>query len=236
MLHERWPAADERTCRRARICHVTAPALVIGSTQRHIRASQEPVAGLEVVRRLTGGGAVLVAPGMQTWLDLWIPRPDPLFEDDVISSAFWVGELWSYALGLLGVRGATVHKGRASTGEWPKLLCFAGLGPGEVLVGGRKLSGLAQRRDRDGAWFHSVALGRWEPAPLLALLRATQLAESAPDHPRTPDHPQTPDHPASAGTETALHGRATGLCDLTGRDPGAAVSLMEAALLAALSA
>ena len=40
----------------------------------------------------------------------------------------------------------------ACTG-WCPLVCFAGVGPGEVLAGGRKLVGISQRRTRAGARF-----------------------------------------------------------------------------------
>jgi lipoate-protein ligase A len=38
------------------------------------------------------------------------------------------------------------------------VLCFAGLGAGEVTVAGRKVVGMSQRRERSGAWIHSMAL------------------------------------------------------------------------------
>ena len=45
------------------------------------------------------------------------------------------------------------------------------MGTGEVLdSGGRKVVGIAQRRTRDGAWFHSACLRRWDPDPLLDVL------------------------------------------------------------------
>ena len=69
--------------------------------------------------------------------------------------------------------------------SWSSLVCFAGLGPGEVMVAGRKAVGLSQRRSREGARFQSALLHRWEPHRLLALLalsggeRATAGADLA---------------------------------------------------------
>jgi lipoate-protein ligase A len=71
----------------------------------------------------------------------------------VAVSFLWLGDAWNRALGALGVPSATVHHGRLRPGPWSRALCFAGLGPGEVTVGGRKLVGLSQRRQRDRAWF-----------------------------------------------------------------------------------
>jgi ABC-type uncharacterized transport system fused permease/ATPase subunit len=81
-----------------------------------------------------------------------------------------------------------VHTAGLVRTRWSPLVCFAGLGPGVVVVGGRKLVGLSQRRSRAGARFQCVLLRRWDPAELLALLAldgttrtvaATELAEAA---------------------------------------------------------
>jgi lipoate-protein ligase A len=54
--------------------------------------------------------------------------------------------------------------------RWSPLVCFAGLGPGEVLVDGRKVVGLSQRRTRAGARFHCAALRVWDVHALLDTL------------------------------------------------------------------
>jgi lipoate-protein ligase A len=53
---------------------------------------------------------------------------------------------------------------------WSRLVCFAGLAPGEVTVGGRKVVGVAQRRTRRHARFQCAVLHRWDPQPLLDVL------------------------------------------------------------------
>ena len=127
---------------------------------------------LAVTRRRSGGGAVLVAPGDQVWLDAFVPRGDPLFEEDLVRSSWWLGELWAEALGVAGADEASlgVHRGAVVRTPWSRTLCFAGIGPGEVTLSGRKLVGISQRRDRRGAWFHSAALVRFDPAHLAGLL------------------------------------------------------------------
>ena len=50
----------------------------------------------------------------------------------------------------------TVHDGPMAGGRWAELVCFAGLGPGEVLVAGRKLVGISQRRTRHGSRFQCM--------------------------------------------------------------------------------
>ena len=53
---------------------------------------------------------------------------------------------------------------------WCPLVCFAGLGPGEVLRDGDKLVGISQRRSRAGARFQCAVHIRWSPSVLVALL------------------------------------------------------------------
>ena len=45
------------------------------------------------------------------------------------------------------------------------------MGTGEVVTAdGRKVVGLAQRRNRAGAWFHGACVLRWDADPLVELL------------------------------------------------------------------
>jgi len=159
-----------------------ATSLVLGSTQREavVDAQAAKDAHVAVVRRRSGGGAVLIGPDDPIWIDLWIPRADPLFDDDVGRSAHWVGEWWASALARLTPGSANpflVHRGAAVNDAWSGLVCFAGLGPGEVVAAGpspcevpKKLVGVAQWRGREGALFHSAAYRQFKSAPLVSLL------------------------------------------------------------------
>lgn len=162
--------------RLARLSHPTASAVVLGSAQpaRDFDAARCAAKGLGLVRRRSGGGAVLVSPGAQVWLDLYVPAGDPLFVGDVITSSSFVGALWREVLGAAcgGGEGLAVHAGRLVTTPWSRRVCFSGLGPGEVTRDGAKVTGLAQRRDRAGAWFTTMALLRPEQHRLARLLAA----------------------------------------------------------------
>lgn len=147
---------------------VTSPAVVLGSTQPDsaVRAS----AGIDVVRRRSGGGAVLVEPGGVVWVDVLVPAGDPLWQPDVGRAFAWLGRAWATALAHVGVAGAEVYDGPLRQTAWSRAVCFAGLGPGEVTVDGAKVVGLCQRRTRAGALFQCAALLRWDPARLVDLL------------------------------------------------------------------
>jgi lipoate-protein ligase A len=172
-LHAPWPAPDERGRRVVGLCRLVGPmALVLGSTQdgAAVDTAGANRQGVEVVRRSSGGGAVLVAPDAQVWLDVWLPRHDALWDVDILRSSWWLGETWTRALESLGARELFVHHGRTQRSELSDVVCFSGLGPGEVTARRAKLVGVSQRRSREGARWHSMAVLSWEPSQLLALL------------------------------------------------------------------
>jgi lipoate-protein ligase A len=154
-LHRPWPDEVRRSRRVMAICAPLAPVtLVLGSAQREVVPGLEDVV---VVHRSSGGGAVLIAPRSQVWIEVWLPRTDPLWDDDVLRSSWWLGEAWRDALADLGVSDLDVHEGRLARTAWSDLICFAGVGPGELRWRERKLVGISQRRDRHGARFQSVS-------------------------------------------------------------------------------
>ncbi len=159
---------------------VAHPTLVLGSTQTTDLVDSLALRrrSVQLARRRGGGGAVYLEPGRQLWMDAWIPRDDPLWVLDVSVAAEWVGAWWTDALGRLGQHGLDTHTGRSVPGELGGLVCFAGRGPGEVFLRGRKLVGLSQWRSHQGALFSSCAYAQWDPEPLLGLLH---VDEHAPD-------------------------------------------------------
>ena len=164
--------------RRVEVLVPTEPALVLGSTQTDdgVDAGE-----LTVVRRRSGGGAVLVAPDDPLWVDVDLPADDPRWDDDVGRSFSWLGEAWADALDDLGVA-AEVHRGGFEPGRWGRTICFAGRGPGEVFVDGAKVVGLAQRRTRAGARFQCAVPRRWDPTVLVeALLAPAERAAALED-------------------------------------------------------
>lgn len=148
-----------------------SPALVLGRGQAIPTA-----AGLPVVTRGSGGGAVLMDTGLLS-LDVLVPASHPLAGGELGAIFDRVGDAWAAGLRDVGVADLSVHRGaggarrRGSPRE--QLLaavCYATIGRGEVLAGGRKLVGLAQRRRRAGVLVQCGLLRRWEPSRLLAVM------------------------------------------------------------------
>jgi lipoate---protein ligase len=168
------------TRRHAVIRQVDHPTLVLGSAQRFdiLNAREVSEAGLEVVRRRGGGGAVLLRPGDHLWVEAWIPRADPLWQEDVGTAAAWAGAWWVSALESFGAQECVVHEGRAVPGQHGALVCFSGKGPGEVFRRGRKVMGVSQWRGREGALFHTCCYTRWDPSPLVQVFEADRSARA----------------------------------------------------------
>ncbi len=159
------------------IHRVTKPAFVLGSTQDEsiLRADQARAAGYEISNRRSGGGLVLVSPMTSCWIDILLPVDHPYWENDISLAFHWVGELWAEALRELGVHGCQVHQGPLLNREHGRVLCFAGLGPGELTLEGRKIVGLSQRRVRAGARFQGLLVSSWDSAPLKQFLQPAAL-------------------------------------------------------------
>jgi lipoate-protein ligase A len=168
------------------VFEVARPALVVGSAQRpEVVADLDAcaAAGVEVVRRRSGGGAVLLEPGRVVWFDVVVPAAHlhaAGVADDVAASMTWLGWHVASALADLGVADADVHRGGMVCSAWCPLVCFAGIGPGEVLRGGVKLVGISQRRSRPGSRFQGAVHTAWRPDALVPLLREDVPAAGLP--------------------------------------------------------
>jgi lipoate-protein ligase A len=153
---------------------VNAAALVLGSTQDAAIVDADACrrGGVDVVRRRSGGGAVLLLPGEVTWIDVIVPAGAPGWSDDVHGPMVWLGgHLLRAFEALLGPDAhLAVHDGAMRSTSWSSLLCFDGVGVGEVLLDGRKLVGISQRRTRHAARLQCCWYSQYDPARLIELL------------------------------------------------------------------
>ena len=172
----------EPVLRQVTVRTVAGPTVVLGSAQPDavVDAEAAASAGVSVVRRRSGGGAVWLDPRSITWLDVTIPASDALWDRDVGHAFWWLGDVWTNVLRSLGHVDASVHRGPLVTTSWSSLVCFAGLGAGEVTLPADaawgtegKVVGISQRRTRAGALFQCGVLHAWDPAPLLGVLSLT---------------------------------------------------------------
>lgn len=172
------------------VVDIPRPALVLGSAQGRGRGGAEIVSRVErlgldvdVVVRRSGGGAVYLAPGDQVWIDVFLPDGDPRWDDDVGRAFEWLGAVWSETVGAVAssVAGSAieVHRGTLRTSPFSAAVCFAGVGPGEVTIGGRKVTGISQRRTRRYCRFQCTASLAWQPATWIDALVGADRRDEA---------------------------------------------------------
>ena len=126
-------------------CH-ERPGVVLGASQRKMLPSVEGHA-IEVVGRRAGGGAVLAGPWMLS-TSVLLPVHHELAGGGTSRAYEWLGTQYSAILLELGIdaRAASDPRGAGDL-AWA---CFAGVTRWEVLVGQRKMVGLAQSRRQTG--------------------------------------------------------------------------------------
>jgi lipoate---protein ligase len=163
------------------VAQVARATLVLGGNQSTdvIDLSRDPA--VNVRRRRGGGGLVLLGPE-DLWIDWWIPHGDPRWSHDVRVSSIRVGAWWAEALRRHTSGDVRVHDGALEGESEFRLVCFAGRGPGEVFVEGRKTVGLTQWRVREGV-FVSTVLHAGPTTDVLEYLRQVPSGlEKALDH------------------------------------------------------
>ena len=162
--------SDGGGSRLVRVRTVTRPAIVLGAAQRNEAIDHEAAEanGIAVVRRRSGGGAVWLDASSVSWIDVLIGVGDPLWKADVGEAFWWLGDLWVNSLRAYDRSlDVAAYRGPLRTNEWSKLICYAGLGPGEVTLGGVKVVGVSQKRTREAALFQCGLLHGWDPSMLL---------------------------------------------------------------------
>jgi lipoate-protein ligase A len=153
------------------------PAIVLGSTQERALVNESACFenNVEIVKRRSGGGIVLLSKESTLWIDVEIPRQHDLWLDDVGESSLWLGEVFLQEFMSLGHENLEIHRGALTKSSLSSLVCFAGRGPGEVFThDGRKVVGISQRRTREWARFQCAVSLKWDPYLLRKLLRAPQ--------------------------------------------------------------
>lgn len=152
--------------------HWESPALILGAGQAAADADVDRCRerGIVIARRLAGGGAVASSPDYLSFT-IVVPKDDPLVRDDILATYRRLGTAVEAALRSLDIPARLLSVEEARTRPTPPLLrpfCYGGFSPHEVLVGERKLVGVAQVR-RFGAVAYVAGLyRRLDPAEHVA--------------------------------------------------------------------
>lgn len=146
------------------------PALSLGAHQDAaavVNHSALDAAGVDLVRRPTGGRAVL--HDAEVTYSVTLPLDDPSLPAGVLGSYRYLSGALAAGLRRLGLRAGLKAWEGSATGRSPA--CFAAPSWYELVVGRRKLVGSAQLRRQRALLQHGSILLRLDVGRLLSLLR-----------------------------------------------------------------
>lgn len=157
-----------------RLWNHRTPAIVLGCSQRALRtgvALRLPE-GVELLERASGGGAVLSGPWMLS-VSVVLPPDHAWAAGGGLEAYRRLGRLHAVVLAGLGVRTRAVPpeavaRANQRLGGGVPWACFGSLAPWELTdLAGRKLVGMAQRRQRGGVLLVAATLCHPPDWPLL---------------------------------------------------------------------
>lgn len=131
------------------------PCLSLGRGQKLAEVDLDAcrAAGVDVVRRPTGGRSILHTDELT--YSVCLPQADQRAQGGVVEGYRRLSEGLLAGLHLLGVE-AIQARGRQAPGDEQTAVCFESPSDYEITVGGRKLVGSAQRRAQGGVLQHGT--------------------------------------------------------------------------------
>jgi lipoate-protein ligase A len=150
------------------------PAVSLGyfqKTSREIDVEACRRAGIDIVRRPTGGKAVLHDQELTYSLSAAVDHP--LFTGDILGTYRIISSCIEEALQRLGLTPEVAIEGRSAAGTPLEGYCFAAPSRYELLVGGRKICGSAQIRTSGSFLQHGSLLIDIDPARTAAVMKVS---------------------------------------------------------------
>ncbi len=147
------------------------PAVSLGYFQKTFREINVDFCrheGIDIVRRPTGGKAVL--HDHELTYSIVAAMDHPLFTGDILETYRIISACIVEALKRLGLAPEMVSEGRSAAGTSLEAYCFAAPSKYELLVGGRKICGSAQVRGGGTFLQHGSLLVDIDPARAAAAL------------------------------------------------------------------
>ncbi|MDA8124167.1 MAG: biotin/lipoate A/B protein ligase family protein [Deltaproteobacteria bacterium] len=123
---------------------------------------------IDIVRRLTGGKAVLHE--QEVTYAVVAADDSPLFPPDILGTYRLISACIAQGLSAIGIAAEMASEGRAKTEGTASAACFAHPSRYELLVAGRKICGSAQRRSPGVFLQHGALLMTFDPRRTSAVL------------------------------------------------------------------
>ena len=159
------------------------PALSLGyaqSIEREIDLKQCTSLGIDVVRRPTGGRAVL--HDHEVTYSLVISANDPRVTSGILAAYLTISQALIRGLSYLGITAELLplRRGVPLPSDNASPVCFATPSSYEVAVGGRKIIGSAQRRAHDVIMQHGSIPLSWDLERMRAVFGRSSLESGIP--------------------------------------------------------
>ena len=122
--------------------------------------------GVELVRRITGGG--IVVHGWDVTYSIIIPHGSDIIPSDISASYCWIANRLLSGFNQINVP-AALQGGRSGTSEVGPNTCLANPAEHDVLLNGKKVAGVSQRRNRIGGVYQGYIALDMPPYEILAL-------------------------------------------------------------------
>jgi lipoate-protein ligase A len=143
--------------------------------RKEVNVEKSRKAGVDVVRRITGGKAVF------HWAEITYcvvaGDQEKIFPPDIAGAYKVISRCIARGLSYLGITADLAEGSRTAVGEEFKSCCFSVPSRSELLVGGRKICGSAQVRKRGGFLQHGSLLLAFDPEKTASLLLPARAPE-----------------------------------------------------------
>ena len=121
---------------------------------------------VELVRRITGGG--IVFHGWDVTYSIIVPHGNGVIPSDISASYCWIANRLIYGLHQINVP-ATLQGSKSKTLEVGPNICLANPAEHDVMLNGKKIAGVSQRRNRIGGVYQGYIALDMPPPEILTL-------------------------------------------------------------------
>ncbi len=124
--------------------------------------------GFKLVRRITGGGAILHQENAELTYSVVLSRDHEIYQMDIINSATEIAKGIANTLEILGIKAQT---GATQNAAEEQNLCYLRNAQSDIIVNNKKISGNAQRRESYALLQHGTLLLDFHPETWLKVIK-----------------------------------------------------------------
>jgi len=136
--------------------------------KREVNVEKCRAAGVDVVRRLSGGKAVFHCA--EVTYSVIACNTEPFFPPDILGTYRAISSCIAHGLACLGIKASLAETGRNPRDNDFRACCFSTPSRNELLVAGRKICGSAQMRSGGGFLQHGSILTAFDPVQTASFL------------------------------------------------------------------